>query len=413
MPDPRKRLRVLVVAPFPLRLDGRHGGSRAVAELVARLATRHTLALLVTRAEDEPRVDDRLRHACDLVEEVEIPIRGRSIASRLRNRIRVRRALLRGVPTWAAVRDAPGLRERLERLAREWRPDVVQLEYRITGRFLPLQGCFARCVIVEHDADGPAGAGSRLHGRLERRAWHALGRSAFSAADSVVVFTEHDRLAVSALSGSTPIARIPLGYRLPDPPANSTGAHPPGILFVASYIHPPNTDAAVWLARDIYPLVRGRVPAASLQLVGSHPSATVRALEGPGVAVHADVPDVWPYLDAAAVVAAPIRLGGGMRVKVLEALAAGKAMVATPLALEGLELTNGEQVLVAETASTFAACLVELLTDVERRRSLAEAARRWAEKNLDVEAQARAFEGLYATVLGSTAAARASGVGGT
>jgi glycosyltransferase involved in cell wall biosynthesis len=102
-----------------------------------------------------------------------------------------------------------------------------------------------------------------------------------------------------------------------------------------------------------------------------------------------------------------------MRVKVLEALAAGKAIVATPLALEGLELTNGEQVLVAETASTFAACLVELLTDVERRRLLAEAARRWAEKNLDVEAQARAFEGLYATVLGSTAAARASDGGGT
>jgi glycosyltransferase involved in cell wall biosynthesis len=118
------------------------------------------------------------------------------------------------------------------------------------------------------------------------------------------------------------------------------------------------------------------------------------------VTVSTEVPDVRPYLDAAAVVAAPVRLGGGMRVKVLEAVASGKAIVATPLALEGLELRDGEHVLVAETGTEFADALVELLMNVDRRTAIAEAARRWAEKNLDQESRARAYEALYTSLVG-------------
>src|SRR5713101_4001224 len=121
--------RVLVVAPFPPRLDGRHGGSRALAQFLARLATRHSVALLVLRAQDEPGVDDALRHICDHVEEVGIPPVGISFGARLSNLIRLRSALLRGMPTWAAERTAPGFGARLEELVRVWHPDVVQLEY--------------------------------------------------------------------------------------------------------------------------------------------------------------------------------------------------------------------------------------------------------------------------------------------
>lgn len=394
-------MRVLVVAPFPPEVDGRHGGSRAVAQLVARLAARHTVALLVLRSQGEPGVDDRIRTSCDLVEEIEIPPVGRSIGSRLLNRIRVRISLFRGIPAWAAARAAPSLRDRLEHLLREWRPDVVHLEYRITGRLLPLQGASAPCLLVDADPAGPADGRSGPFARLEARAWRSLGRRAFAAADAVVVFTERDRRAVSALSGQTPVVRIPLGYDLPHQPANPTGTDPHGVLFVASFMHPPNCDAAVWLVRDILPSIRSRVASASLELVGSHVPDEIRALAGPGVAVRPDVADVSPYLDAAAVVVAPIRLGGGMRVKVLEALGAGKAIVATPLAVEGLELKHGEQVLIAETATGFADCVVELLIDVEQRRRLAESARRWAEDNLDMEAQVAAYEALYADILGS------------
>jgi glycosyltransferase involved in cell wall biosynthesis len=377
--------------------------------LLSRLAIRHTVALLVLKARNELGVDDTLRGMCDLVEEVEVRVVGESFASRLVNGIRLRAALLRGTPIWAAVRDAPGFRDRLEKLIREWRPDVVQLEYRITGRFLPLRGRRVPCVLVDHDPEGADIGSSGFLAGLDRRAWRSLGRAAFTSADAIVVFTERDRLVVGPLSGSTPVNRISLGYDVPYPPASPTGTDSQTILFVGSFIHPPNVDAAVWLARDIFPSVRARVESASLQLVGSHASGEIGALEGPGVAVRADVPDTWPYLDAAAIVAAPLRVGGGMRVKVLEALAAGKAVVATPLAVEGLGLKPGEQVVVCETAMEFADALVGLLTDVERRTTLARAARSWAEENLDPEAQVRAYEALYASVLGATAARGTSG----
>jgi glycosyltransferase involved in cell wall biosynthesis len=365
-----------------------------------RLAARHSVALLVLRSQDEQGVDDVLRRACDLVEEVEIPPVGPSSGARLINRIRLRAVLLRGMPTWATKRTAIGFGARLEEFIRVWRPDVVQLEYRIMGQFLPaVTKCPVPCLLVDYDPEGPEDSRFLLE-LVERRAWKSLGRAVSKQVDSLVVFTERDRETVSELSGSTPVVRIPLGYDLPDSPLDPAGTDPYGIVYVGSFLHPPNIDAAVWLAQEIFPSVRARIPAASLQLVGSHPSGGVRALDGGGVTVRGDVPDVRPYLDAAAVVAAPIRLGGGMRVKVMEALAWGKAIVATSLALEGLELKDGDHVIVAETGAEFADALVQMLTDAERRTAIAKAARGWAEKNLDLDSQVRAYEALYEEILG-------------
>jgi glycosyltransferase involved in cell wall biosynthesis len=141
------------------------------------------------------------------------------------------------------------------------------------------------------------------------------------------------------------------------------------------------------------------VPDASLELIGSYATPNVRALAGDGIVVHGDVPDVRPYLDAAAVLAAPVRTGGGMRVKILEGLAAGKAIVATPLALEGLSLRDDEQVRVAEDDAGLVDAVVDLLTNVEKRIMIAKAARDWAERHLGMDAQVSAYEDLYASLL--------------
>jgi glycosyltransferase involved in cell wall biosynthesis len=364
------------------------------------MATRHSIALLVLRTHDQAGVDDVLRRVCDIVEEVEIAPVGPSFAARLSNRLRLRAALLRGMPTWAAGRTAPGFGARLAELVRVWRPDVVQLEYRIMGQFLSEIGGSAPCVLVDLDPVMSEGGQSALLAPLEVRAWKSLGRAVSRQVASLVVLTERDRATVSELSGSTPVARIPLGYDLPDSSLDPAGTDSYSTVCIGSFIHPPNIDAAVWLARKIFPSVRARVPAASLQLIGSNPPSAIHALEGSGVTVQGEVHDVMPFLDAAAVVAAPIRLGAGMRVKVLEALASGKAVVATPLALAGLEVRDGEHVLVAETAAEFADALVELLTDVHRRTAIAKAARRWAEHNLDLDLQVQAYEALYEEILG-------------
>ena len=402
----RRPLRLLVVAPFPPRLDGRHGGSRAVAQLVSDLARRHAVALVVLRADDEPGVDNGLRKACDLVEEVAIPAVGSSVLARLKNRIRLRLALLRGVPTWAAERSAPDFEERLRGLVADWRPDLVQFEYRIMGQFLPAVARSVPALLVDYDPVRSSEGGSVLRASLETRAWNRLASVVARHVDRVVALTERDQAALAELSGSTPVECIPLGYELSDS-LDPAGTAPASIVLVGSFIHHPNLDAAFWLSREVFPAVRGRVPQASLQLVGSHAPQAIHALAGRGIEVCADVPDVRAYLDTAAVVAAPIRLGGGMRVKVLEALAAGKAVVATRLAVAGLDVTDGEHVLLAESAGDFADALADLLTDAERRVRIAKAARQWAEQHLDLDRQVEAYDAVYASIARRGTACRA------
>jgi glycosyltransferase involved in cell wall biosynthesis len=114
--------------------------------------------------------------------------------------------------------------------------------------------------------------------------------------------------------------------------------------------------------------------------------------------VAGNVPDVGPYLDRAAVVLAPLSLGGGMRVKVMEALAGGKAVVATPLALEGLEVADGEQVRIGRTDEELTRLTIELLQCRDRRAGLGTRARAWALAALGWEGPLAAFERLYASL---------------
>jgi glycosyltransferase involved in cell wall biosynthesis len=142
------------------------------------------------------------------------------------------------------------------------------------------------------------------------------------------------------------------------------------------------------------------VPGARLLLVGDRPTRQMRAQAGAHDTITGRVEDVGPYVDAASLVALPIRLGGGMRVKLLEALAAGKAVVASPVAAAGLELADGEQLVLADTDEQFATAIARLLGDPGARVRLGAAAREWALANLSWEDRARRYEQLYRRLLG-------------
>lgn len=395
-------LRLLFVLPFTPRLEGRHGGARVTGQLIEALADRHEVAVVHLAEGGDAPVEDALRSRLALVERVERP-EGPVSA---RTRITVKLGLLRGMPTWASELTTPGFAERLGAVASSWRPDVVQVEYPVMGQYLPaLASCTAPRVLVEHDASlsdlrdfgGPLGGVVRA---LDDRAWPRFERSVTNEVQAVVVFTERDRLVLEGLGTGTRVVRIPFGVPVPETaPAPAAGGAPPEVVFVGNFRHPANADAATWLARTLFPPVRERVPDARLTIVGASPTAEVRALAGEAVSVTGPVDDVVPYLDRAAVVAAPIRLGSGMRVKVLEALAAGKAVVATPLAVEGLDVTAGDQVEVAEGEGEFTEALARLLGDRDARVALAERARAWARAELGWDRAVARYEELYAELL--------------
>jgi len=366
-----------------------------VAQLVSLLARRHDIALLCLRFPDEPPVDDVVRERCDVVEEVHRPLLARSPWRLLRETRRLR-LFLDGAPPWVIGCNVADFWTRLDTLARRWRPDLVQIEYAVMGQYAQaLEDFRVNRILVDLDADGPE-PDSTHHRRRHIRwsgvdSWQRYRTSIMSHVEAVVVLTERDEAVIRSLGGDTLVARIPLAVEPPPAPLDPLGRPPPTLLFVGNYSHAPNVEAARRLVGEIFPRLRQRHPELLLELVGESPPD----LTGDGVVVTGRVPDVTPYLDAAAVVAAPLGSGGGMRVKVLEALASGKALVASPRAIEGLDLVNGEQVLVAESDDEFADAVSMLLGDKEARAALAARARAWAVASLAPERSAQAYEALY------------------
>lgn len=403
---PGTTFRLLFLTPFPPSLDGAHGGSRVIAQLLVRMAERHHVALLCLRHRDEQGVDDALRARLDLVVEVDRPDHGRSQRGRLLRGLRTRLYLLAGRPLWASDVWAPAYRDRLRRLLAEWRPDIVQIEYAAMGRYLgEIEAAHVPAVLWEPDPPtsaaidlGRSSRRQRLLRRLDVRAWRRFERSVLRRVAAAVVFTERDARALEAAANSTPIVRIPLGTDFADRPFAS-GAGDGGILFVGNFVHPPNVDAATRLVRGIFPRVRERHPGSSLHIVGENPPRDLVTASEDGVVVTGRVPDLVPYVERAAVVAAPIRFGGGMRVKVLEALAAGKPVVASPLAVEGLDVADGDQLLTAETDDEFAERLSLVLADGELRGRLGTRARAWANRNLTWDRSIDEYERLYERLL--------------
>ena len=156
------------------------------------------------------------------------------------------------------------------------------------------------------------------------------------------------------------------------------------IIFTGTMDYRPNVDAVTWFVEAILPLVRAVRPDAEFWIVGRKPTDAVVALaQQPGVVVKADVPDVRPLMAEAAVYVVPMRIGGGVRFKALEALAMAKSVVSTPLGVDGLDLTAGRDLLVEKDAARFAQAVVQLLNDPPRRTTLGVAGHDWISQNFD------------------------------
>jgi polysaccharide biosynthesis protein PslH len=396
-----RRLRLLFLLPFTPRFDARHGG-RTTTGLVAKLAERHDVALLCLRSFEEDSVDERLRQRCVLVAETALP------ASRPARRMRLVWSLLVGRrPMQASDAWSPSLWRRAREVVTEWRPDVVHVELAAMGRYLDaVDGPAARVLLASEPASQTAldlfraARGSeRVIRYLDLRAWRRFERETLRRVDAVVCYTERDRRVLSAIAPNTTIETIPARVELPDRPLDPCGSHPPSVLFVGGFGHPPNVDAAVRLAAHIFPAVVARRPESMLYLVGDKPPRKVESLASEQVVVTGRVDDVTPYLDRAAVVVAPLRLGGGVRVKVLEALAAGKAVVASRLAAAGLDTGAGDHLVIADGDMETVEAICGLLADPAARAALGRRARRWAERELDWDRTLEAYESLYARLL--------------
>lgn len=240
--------------------------------------------------------------------------------------------------------------------------------------------------------------------------WPRYQSSLWRKFDRIQVFTKRDAEALvniaPELAGRVRVN--PFGIDLPRP-LDDTQDDRHQILFVGNFTHPPNVDAALWLGREIMPLLRQRCPNIRLMLVGIYPPRTVRDLACADILVTGPVAEIGPLFEQAAVVVAPLRIGGGMRMKVLHALALGKAVVATSRGADGLTIGDCSPPLVmADSTAGFADAIITLLNSDERRRAIGVQARAFVAEHFSASAYAHRIEAIYAEMRSETTEAASS-----
>ena len=158
----------------------------------------------------------------------------------------------------------------------------------------------------------------------------------------------------------------------------------PRLVFTGAMDYYANIEAVEWFTKEVFPLIREQEPGAEFLIVGSHPADRVKRLaRQTGVTVTGFVEDVRPFLREATVCVVPLRIARGVQNKLLEAMAAGKAAVATPEAIAGLRVVSGEQLLTASAPGEFAQAALKLIRDDRLRESLGRQARRFVETEHD------------------------------
>jgi sugar transferase (PEP-CTERM/EpsH1 system associated) len=215
----------------------------------------------------------------------------------------------------------------------------------------------------------------RLEGRRVRR----LEQGLVGRCDQLSVVSEAEAACLRSIEPKAPVAAISNGVDLDYfRPNVAVAEEAESCVFVGALDYRPNVDAAAWFCDAVWPQVLAARPNATFTIVGRRPVEGVRRLaQLPGVCVAADVPDVRPHLWKAAVVAAPLRIARGVQNKVLEALAAGKAVIASPQALEGLSTVAGVHLQQAEAADDWARSIVALFSNAGERRRLGAAGRQF------------------------------------
>jgi glycosyltransferase involved in cell wall biosynthesis len=161
------------------------------------------------------------------------------------------------------------------------------------------------------------------------------------------------------------------------------------IVTLGTLHYPPNADGIRWFVREVYPIIQRRLPKARLTIIGKNPPQDfleLAAEQPAAITVTGYVPDLDPYMEAAAVMVVPVRAGGGMRVRILEAFARGMPVVTTTVGLEGIDAEPGVEVLVEDTPETFASAVMGLLSNPEWQAELALRGRQLAEQKYDWKA---------------------------
>jgi len=225
-----------------------------------------------------------------------------------------------------------------------------------------------------HATNGSSGAMKAVY-RREFSRMLRYEQAAVRRFDHVIGVSEHDKKLMTAWVEAARITVVPTGVDTEQfSPGEQTGQEKPLVVFVGAMDWEPNVDAVKYFCAEIWPGILAKIPEARFRIVGRNPDRRIETLKGGPVEVTGRVPSVVEHLREAAVVVVPLRIGGGTRLKIYEAMAVGKAVVSTTVGAEGLDVHDGRDVILADTPDAFAESVIKLLKDVGARQRVGERA---------------------------------------
>ena len=394
----RGRPIVLIASPYlPFPLS--HGGAVRMYNLMRRAAQEFDLVLVAFVDQLAPPASELASICCELVE-----------VRRPGTHLRPRSAL----PDMVVEHATPAFRAALRQTVRKWRPALLQLEFTHMAQYAD-EAAGAPVILVEHDITFDlhrqlVESTGDFDARRQYSRWRGFETQAWKRVDCVVVMSERDRRFVE---GARRVACLPNGVDLDRFRPAPAEPEPRRLLFIGSFAHLPNLLAVDFFLREVWPRLEDLKPVLHIIAGHNHRYYLERyrehaeiPLDAPLLETEDFVADPRPAYARATLVIAPLIASAGTNIKILEAMAMGKAIVSTPAGIHGLDLEPGRDVVVAASAEEFADAVRGLLLDAERRSALERQARATVERVYGWDAIARRQAELYRELIENRQAAR-------
>lgn len=381
-------MRILMITPF-LPYPPHSGGQLRIYNILKHLADKHSITLVShIHCEEERKWVEVLENYCQSVDTV--LIKPPPASAWLRSLARLY-DILRLRPPTMMILNTPEIKKAISDRIRNSKPDVIHVEFPFAVSSVRDTEEIPK-ILVEQNIESTICYREYLQkkGRIKR--WLAFfeylvlerfEKKVCKMFDRCITVSEVDKASLLKLVPGLQVDVVPNGVDTTMYKYKAPSGHSKTLVFTGLMNWPANIDAMLYFIKQIYPLIKQDDPNTKLAVVGKNPDPKLCEWASNDIKITGFVEDIQPYIYESAIYIVPLRIGGGTRLKILEAMALGRPVVSTSIGAEGLHVSDNKNILIADSPQTFADSVIRLLADTALAKKLSENARKLVEEEYD------------------------------